>query len=127
MVPRLQGKLSESTLAVDVVICRGEQKDHFVGAFAYCVPARVLSIEPKHGPLTGGTHLKLSTTPFGASITQVSLGGIRCTLVPENVATDSMVVAISPIHSTEGSVSVEVVAENGSRAFVDDAFHYYKV
>mmetsp|Transcript_130473 Transcript_130473/g.225556 ORF Transcript_130473/g.225556 Transcript_130473/m.225556 type:complete len:1040 (-) Transcript_130473:92-3211(-) len=128
-LPCLEGDANDfCSTAVDVEVQMdgtdtGVQQ--YPGSFIYYSKGRLESVSPSEGPVTGGTKLLVTTTPLGADITKVCVGGLPCEIDMEQPPTDTKAIVTLPAKPEKGSVEVEVQASNGNSAVADNFFNYY--
>jgi IPT/TIG domain len=83
-------------------------------------PPSITGVEPDHGPVTGGTTLRVLGAAFAEGC-KVLLGSVEATTARE---TEACLRVETPARQTKGLVELRVVNPDGQIALYDDDFRY---
>jgi len=108
---------------VDIRVANPDAQEHTLDdAFAYDALPRPAAIEPRHGPVGGGTDVRITGTCLG-DVEAVRLGGVA--LVPLMVGGDEVITGRTPEAAAEGRADLEVEGPGGETAELEAAFSYH--
>ena len=109
--------------SVDVRVANPDGQEHTLeDGFGYDALPRPAAVVPRHGPLGGGTDVRITGTCL-ADVQAVRLGGAA--LVPLMLGDDEAITGRTPAAAEEGRAELEVEGPGGELARLPAAFSYH--